>query len=127
MVRLMNITKRGNQAFDTALQSAKDVIATVEANLIEHNQSQEQNLEENHEQNDLNYPSLDLDPMKPIQHNSGIPLSRAGSYRLKRHKKHHSNKHKHENDKMHSIEMKNIEYTVGLLFIITMIIFEAGI
>ncbi|RTG80212.1 uncharacterized protein DC041_0004567 [Schistosoma bovis] len=80
MVRLMNITKRGNQAFDTALQSAKDVIATVEANLIEHNQSQEQNLEENHEQNDLNYPSLDLDPMKPIQHNSGIPLSRAGSY-----------------------------------------------
>uniref|UniRef100_A0A095BZZ0 Uncharacterized protein n=1 Tax=Schistosoma haematobium TaxID=6185 RepID=A0A095BZZ0_SCHHA len=113
MVRLMNITKRGNQAFDTALQSAKDVIATVEANLIEHNQSQEQNLEENHEQNDLNYPSLDLDPMKPIQHNSGIPLSRAGSYRLKRHKKHHSNKHKHENDKMHSIEMKNIEYTTG--------------
>ncbi|CAH8591479.1 unnamed protein product [Schistosoma margrebowiei] len=112
MVRLMNITKRGNQAFDTALQSAKDVIATVEANLIEHNQSQKQNLEDNHEQNDLNYPSLDLDSMKPVN-NSGIPLSRAGSYRLKRHKKHHSAKHKHGNDKIHSIEMKNIEYTTG--------------
>ncbi|XP_018646273.1 hypothetical protein Smp_164230 [Schistosoma mansoni] len=122
MVRLMNITKRGNQAFDTALQSAKDVLASVEANLIEHEheqQQQEQN-QDDHQQMDFNYSSLDLDLHQSINHNnnSSIPLSRAGSYRLKRHHKHHSNKHKHGNDRIQSVEMKNIEYSVSLLVII---------
>ncbi|KAK4468321.1 hypothetical protein MN116_008117 [Schistosoma mekongi] len=108
MVRLMNITKRGNQAFDTALQAAKDVLAGVEANLAEQNEQQEQQIKEDDE---MNYPSLDLNLVKPSNNNG--PISRAGSYRLKRHAKHHSGKRKHAKDKMHSVEMKNIEYSTG--------------
>ncbi|CAH8616831.1 unnamed protein product [Schistosoma rodhaini] len=113
MVRLMNITKRGNQAFDTALQSAKDVLASVEANLIEHEHEQQQQNQDDHQKMDFNYSSLDLDLNQPINNNSSIPLSRAGSYHLKRHHKHHSNKHKHGNDRIQSVEMKNIEYSTG--------------
>ncbi|CAI2731149.1 unnamed protein product [Schistosoma spindalis] len=113
MVRLMNITKRGNQAFNTALQSAKDIIANVEAHLIEQNELNKQNLEENHEQIHLNYPLLDLDQIKSINHDNNIPLSRSGSYSIKHYTKHQLNKHKYGNDKMYSIEMKNIEYSTG--------------
>ncbi|TNN16031.1 Junctophilin-2 [Schistosoma japonicum] len=109
MVRLMNITKRGNQAFDTALQAAKDVLANVEANLIEQMEQQEQ--QNKNDDNEMNYSSLDLNLIQPLNNNG--PISRAGSYRLKRHAKHHSRKHQHSKDKMHSVEMKNIEYTTG--------------
>ncbi|KAH8858702.1 Junctophilin-3 [Schistosoma japonicum] len=79
MVRLMNITKRGNQAFDTALQAAKDVLANVEANLIEQMEQQEQ--QNKNDDNEMNYSSLDLNLIQPLNNNG--PISRAGSYRLK--------------------------------------------
>ncbi|CAH8297634.1 unnamed protein product, partial [Schistosoma turkestanicum] len=122
MVRLMNITKRGNQAFDTALQAAKDVINTVETNMnAQKDERQQQQQDENqteNDQNNLNFPSLDLDLNKTTTNNtnssSNHPLSRAGSYRLKRQakkKQHHTTKHKQINDQLQTMEMQDIDLT----------------
>ncbi|CAH8862721.1 unnamed protein product [Trichobilharzia szidati] len=113
MVRLMKVTKRGNQAFDTALQAAKDVIAGVEANLADQAEQQNQQQQQQQQQSEENMrSSMNLDVLNSPK--SKTPVSRAGSYRLKRRGKHKTANQKAGKDKSrHGGDGKNVEFSPG--------------
>ncbi|CAH8642567.1 unnamed protein product [Dicrocoelium dendriticum] len=89
MVRLMRVTKHGNQAFESALQAAQDVLAGVTSGAAA---DQDGATEKSPKQKHQTSNSLDL-PQE-----SGSPISRAGSYRARRKSRHHSQHEKRQRD-----------------------------
>lgn len=77
MVRLMKVTKRGNQAYDIALEAAKTVLAGVVASLAAGEQ-----VEQTESFLDEDY-WYEAKVAKPKENTA----SRAGSYQLKRQKR----------------------------------------
>ncbi|KAF6771333.1 hypothetical protein AHF37_09620 [Paragonimus kellicotti] len=73
MVRLMRVTKHGNQAFESALNAAQEVIAGVQT-------TGAPNEQDGVDTNESRRTSQNLE----VKQSQGSPISRAGSYRLAR-------------------------------------------
>ncbi|KAL3307357.1 Junctophilin-1, partial [Cichlidogyrus casuarinus] len=83
MVRLMEVTKHGNKAFENALNSAKDVLSGITTGLASTAPGGARQKEQDYADQEV---GLELPP-KIFVPNESTQVSRAGSYRKKREKR----------------------------------------